>query len=409
LKRRADDRIGSVVLCSWCASRQGRSPASKKRLQKTNCAICRGSLDSLPRLATATLASLKGYQFETFLVGSSVSQDLIDSEDEFRSRFKIKGKQSIKGQISRYVGSFVAKKTRKKLERSRPDLTILLAVPSNAVSISSRSIWLSALYRKTKRGIAQRSSICRVCNGVGCSVCNYKGATSETLQSMATEFFSELFSAEGCNFIWIGNEDDQSLVGGKGRPFFVEVLRPKKRPIGASGKSKRRKFEVPKRVALNGILLKSIRVLQTKPTDIPQVEMKCRVYLKWKNPENPLSPEQLDSLGKAIQGEFSDRLVRIKLSKRYKSISRKIRYASLSRSQQGTGDLACTLEIGAEGGVPIRKLVTGSDEVDPNFGKFLESFVMDPLRPFDVIDIESKQKLEHAPNAVEAENLAIAS
>jgi tRNA pseudouridine synthase 10 len=378
--------------------------------KKGSCSICRGSMESLPDLAFKALSSLKGYQFETFLVGSSVAQDLIDNEDEFRSKFKIKGRQSIKGQVSHYVGSFISGKTRRSVEHSRPDVTILLTIPSNAVYINPRSIWLSARYRKRKRGIAQRSSLCKVCNGLGCSVCNYKGSTTETLQAMVTDFLSELFQAEGCNFIWIGNEDDQSLVGGNGRPFFVEVLKPKRRPLATTGRFRgRNPAGVPKRLALNGILLKAIRLLQTKPTHIPQLEMKCIVYLKWKSQETTLSFEQLQSIGREISSEFSDRPVRIKLSKRNKSINRRIRYISLEPGKEP--DLACTLEIGAEGGVPIRKLVMGTDEeVHPNLSKYLGAFALDQLRPFDVIDIETKNHLEKSHGVLSpVENLAVAS
>jgi tRNA pseudouridine synthase 10 len=351
-------------------------------------------LNSLPELGRLAIRSIKGYQFQTFLVGSSISQNLVDAEDEFRCRFKVRGKPSIKGQVTRYVGTLIAKRTHQKVEHSRPDLTLLLSLPANAVAVNPRSIWISASYKKTKRGIAQRSSQCSICNGVGCSVCGYKGETSETLQAMATSFFSELFAAEGCNFIWVGNEDDQSLVGGKGRPFFVEVIKPKKRP--SSKKSRWIKPPIlPKRVTLNGVILKSIQVLGSRPTDIPQLEMRCKVYLKWKSADLKLSDEQMATAAKDLEKEFSNRLVRIKLSKRFKNINRKIMFVTLTpdRGRDSDGDLACTLEIGAQGGLPIRKFVMGSDdEVYPNLSKHLSSMIMDPLRPFDVLEVERRIK-----------------
>lgn len=230
---------------------------------------------------------------------------------------------------------------------------------------------------------------------------------------MSDNFFSELFGADTCNFIWVGNEDDQSLVGGNGRPFFIEIVKPKKRPAPNIGRARSNGVSVPRRVTLNGIVLNKISLMQSKPSDIPQLDLKCRVYLKWKSPNDVLARDRLLSIGNDIEKEFSNRTVRIKLSKRYKSINRKIKYISLQLPGDGAAsDLACTIEIGLEGGVPMRKFVMGNDEVYPNLSPFLANFIMDPLRPFDIIDVDIRGRdgsdLKKSVSA-KSEDIAIAS
>ena len=65
---------------------------------------------------------------------------------------------------------------------------------------------------------------------------------------MITDFLTKSFNAEGCNFVWLGSEDENSLVSGSGRPFFVEIVTPKKRSgvnsklLSSKGKSKKVAF-----------------------------------------------------------------------------------------------------------------------------------------------------------------------
>jgi tRNA pseudouridine synthase 10 len=340
----------------------------------------------LPKLGASVLSALKQYQFQTFVVGCSVSPEIIDREDELRARRHIAGRQNIKGQISRYVGRLITSRTRRKVDHSKPDITVLLSIPSGPTTVSSRSIWISAFYRKTRRGIAQRTSFCRVCSGIGCAVCNYKGRNSETIQSLVTSFFVDNLKAEGGSFIWVGNEDDQSLVGGKGRPIYVEILKPKLRP---SARSKR---QIPNRLALGGIILNSIQILQSKPSEIPRLEMRCKIYLKPK--VGPEIETELEGIRSELTKEFADRSVQIKLSKRGKSVRRRVQFVSLNwtdEADQGKRARSCTLELIGESGVPVRKLISGNDdEIVPNMSRILKDFVMDPLRPFDIVEINPR-------------------
>ena len=44
-----------------------------------------------------------------------------------------------------------------------------------------------------------------------------------------SEYLKQITSGVRVKFSWIGGEDKESLVLGKGRPFFAEIIEPKRR------------------------------------------------------------------------------------------------------------------------------------------------------------------------------------
>ncbi|MHB1908138.1 MAG: tRNA pseudouridine(55) synthase [Nitrososphaerales archaeon] len=357
-------------LCKSCQIRQGLVEAK----YSSNCAICGSSLSNLPHIAKLATQTLRKYEFESFVVGTTVPQSMIDAEDEIRSRFKIHGKESLKTQVSKEITSKIIKNIGSRVDYSRPELTVLVSLSDQNVSVTPRSLWLSGSYTKNVRGMPQRSSPCRTCNGLGCADCNYIGSNAKSIQFILTRFFVKSFSAETCNFVWLGSEDENSLVKGDGRPFYVEVVKPSKRH---NRKLLSRSFNV------EGVGLKSMQILTLKPKQIPPFAMDVKIYLLRKNGnlEEKIKPEGLSD-------SFVDRIVSVKLSKKLRTVSRNIYNVSVQNRKDKDG---LVLKLKCDGGIPIRKLITGDqDIVFPNFGDFLKGFEIDETMPFDVMKVEIK-------------------
>jgi tRNA pseudouridine synthase 10 len=361
-------------LCSRCFKRQGSTKkiARKVTLDPKNCEICRGLLLNLRKFARNVIERLNEYQFDTFLIGGSIPQEILNTEDEIRSRLKIRGKESIKTEITRTIAGEVSKHTGRKVSFSVPDVTAIISLPDGIVSILPRSIWISARYLKASRGLSQRSSICEVCNGIGCATCVYKGTSGASIQSILESFFCKKFRAEGCSFIWIGSEDNNSLVNGDGRPIYVEILKPKKRKIRLS-----------KKVDFGTIKLASIRTLASKPTIVPQFMIKCLAYLIQKQIEKV---EHFEAIKSQIESKFKDLSVRVRLSRRKsRVVTKKIQSITVNKDMRNH---PLVLEIKCDGGIPIRKLISGEDgSVEPNLSPYLHDFELDPAMPFDIEEI----------------------
>lgn len=351
----------------------------KISVESKECELCQGLIDNLPKISKSIVRKLHDYEFDTFLVGASLPQLLLDKEDEIRSRFKIRGAEAIRTEITRKITREIISQMGKTIDYARPDITILASLETGEHVITPRSIWLMARYRKTIRGLAQRSSTCNVCNGLGCAACNYQGSTQSSIQSILSLFFAKKFRADGCSFIWIGSEDEQSIVDGSGRPFYVEIHRPRKRKIPKT---------LFKHVAVSaGLALTSVEALQSRPKLIPQFNMKCIAYL------SKAAELQQDSnidvepklLKEDIESKFRDLIVQVRVSRKFRIVSRQVRFVKVMENQK---DHPYVLEIDCDGGIPIRKLVSGNDDtVFPNLSPYISGYTIDPDMPFDIEDI----------------------
>jgi tRNA pseudouridine synthase 10 len=337
-----------------------------------HCDICGGLIANLPVVAKDASEKLRSHEFATFLIGASIPQEVLDKEDEIRARLKIKGKEGIKTEINRSIAREISKKTGGKLSYSFPDITILVSLPSRQITITPRSIWLFARYQKKVRGLPQRASLCKVCGGVGCAACGYRGSPKNSIQSIVNDFLTRKFEADNCNFIWIGSEDENSLVKGNGRPFYIEIQKPKKRKV---------RLTTSRSIDLNTISLSSIELLTSKPSTIPRFTMKCIVYLVPKDGSEPLK----EIMKTEIESKFKELAVRVRLSKRFRVVRKIIHSISVERCVLNH---PFALKISCDGGIPIKKLVLGDeDTVSPNVSEYLKGFNIDPEMPFDIQEI----------------------
>jgi tRNA pseudouridine synthase 10 len=346
-------------------------------------------MSSVRPLSSEIIERLGEYDYETFLVGASVPHTILDKDDELRSRFKIKGRDSIKSQITKMLSQKVALQTGKSVNYSKPDLTILVSLSDGEITLSLRSVWLSGKYVKLKRGLPQRSSVCATCNGLGCAECEYRGRSLDSVQGRITDFLTDAFEAESCNFVWLGSEDENSLVRAPGRPFYVEVVKPKKRfamkdKLANSFHSKNKKTPI---FRSKEIQVRELELLERRITDVPQFEITARIFLKKKSAAPALDPTTLE----IMETNFEDVNAAVRLSRKFRTVQKeihKIRCRSIEKGER------LELKIDCDGGIPLKKLVSGQDDtVTPNLHHYLDSYEIDREQPFDVLSVRVKDPL----------------
>lgn len=358
-----------MSLCRFCSSREGVkvSPANA-------CSLCGGLFDQIEGLSKEILEKLSEYQYDSLLIGTAMPQKILDNEDELRARLRIRGKESIKSHFNSVLTRRMVSLTGKMVDYSLPDVTVIVSLTNDSISVISRSIWLSARYKKLRRGIPQRSSICPVCNGLGCAECAYNGKSGKSVETLVSALFCKKFRAESCSFVWLGSEDENSLVGGSGRPFFVELIQPRRRfsRFSVSGRQK-------SALESEGLQITKIHRLERKFSAVPMFEISCRVFLKRDEGANVSEFRREE-----IENSFSKRTLNVRLNRRYRVVQRLVRSISAIENVDGTAELA----IKCEGGIPIKKFVTGQDDtVEPNLSSLVKSYHIDPERPFDILDV----------------------
>jgi tRNA pseudouridine synthase 10 len=345
-------------LCKRCIERHISTGKSSRP-----CYICRGLMDNLGAIANSILAAVKGFEFDTFLIGATLSTQIYEREDAMRARLKIKGKESIKYCMTRQLGIRLARLAGKKVEYGKPDITITLTVDKENnvdIAVTSRPVAFAGVYIKKSRGLPQKQDKCTSCGGKGCKSCNYSGLSGyESVEGIITKELIRITKGQTPKFTWIGSEDQSSLVLGSGRPFYVRVLNPKKRNLKK------------KRIEGNGITA-MLSVINDKPVIQPRFTVKTRIHIKCENVLSKIILKKLNSLsGSKVSFENKSKMGT-------KSIH-SIRVRQLDSNK-------FNLTIVADGGLMIKQLVGGEEYMKPNISEILGAKCKCII--FDILDVQ---------------------
>ena len=325
-------QIKRYSLCALCAKRNGSLRASDK------CDICRGLMVEINNLATEIALAIKDYEFETFLIGAILPTQLYEREDAMRARLKIRGRESIKSQLTGELGQRLALITRKRVDYLRPDLTISISIDKEGrlkTDTRARPLLFIGRYKKTLRGVQQKQTRCPACQGKGCPTCNNSGLSGyDTVEGIITKRLLDLTGGKTPKFSWIGSEDRESLVCGRGRPFYVQIFDPKKKS-----------FMRGIRTASHGV---SATLRMSADQDIPETPrffVRTRILVR---AERPVSKDDLRKLKQLAGCDVS-------FESKSKVATKRVHAASVKR----IGDYEFYLTIDADGGLGIKQFVGG--------------------------------------------------
>lgn len=372
-------------LCDWCLGRQFPSYRGKHDklkgemirrevgvVRKEGCFICQGIMQSLNDFSVKTVEKLRDYEFDDFLMGATLPREVIEREDELRAKFKLRGGESIKREITREIGKAVASKTGKKVNFRKPDVTILMNFISGEVNITSKPVFVYGRYLKTVRGLSQKRRKCRECRGRGCKICGYTGfMKEESVEQILAQRLIEHFKGKRAKFTWIGGESIESVVLGSGRPFYAEISEPKLRHLDESRILKDQK----------GVILKEIRVADKKPKDKPNFIVTVSAHVRF---EEDVDEGKLYALKKALQNTE----VEVRSLKK-KVFTKKVYDFHVERMD----DREAKIHFRCDGGLNIRRFIGVSNsgkrdtmEITPNVSEILGIDLVCDV--FDILDLE---------------------
>ncbi|HUK80630.1 MAG TPA: hypothetical protein VLU91_08225 [Nitrososphaerales archaeon] len=349
----------SYALCKWCAERQGTGPVKFDVVQGTECYVCRGAMDRTSTMAELSAKRVKNYQFRTFAVGVSFSDGVQEREDELRSDLKLKGNETIKTQAARLVAAQLSGLTGKRVDKQRPDLTLLVDFGAGCAVASSKPIFFYGRYAKPP-GISQRKFRCKHCQGAGCRKCHGAGYDPKpSVEELLRKKVAEFTGAEKVVFTWLGSEDAQSRVYPPGRPFVAEAKNPRKRRLPS-------KFGV--RFKGGTVSVVSGRGLPSKPIRLPAFRFMVRI--------RATAASKVDSEGLArLRSGLRRATVRFQRPNNRPTTKTVYRVAATARGR----NLIIDAEL--DGGLPVKRFVSG-ELVSPSVSEVLKTEVS--CRSFDI-------------------------
>jgi tRNA pseudouridine synthase 10 len=326
-------------------------------------------MDRIDPAAKEVAKRIRRYQFESFAVGVSMPEGVQDREDELRANSKLKGNETIKTQTARFIADAVAARLGKRVNKTNPDLTVIVSIGSSKVEVLSKPLFLYGRYTKPA-GISQKRKPCQHCSGRGCIKCKATGF--ERRPSVEGKLRAKLAKTTGTDkmkFTWIGSEDRDSRVYFPGRPFVVELKSPVKRKVP-------RNFLVRSKRGL--ICISICRVLPSKPIGIPGFRFRTEITA---TVANEVNAESLAEVRKRF------RRVVVRFNRPHERPVQKTVYSVRTRKHGKT--LAIDAEL--DGGLPVKRFVSG-ELVSPSVSEVLKTEVK--CRRFDIREVKETGRFE---------------
>lgn len=327
-------------LCKWCSERQCIKNHHHHNIAR-NCQICRGLWNQLEETCNKIIQATRKYQYDTFLIGLTLDHSFYDSEDKFRSRFKIRGKENIKASLLREIRKNFGKISRKKTNLDYPDITINVQIGrkfETTVSVSSSTVILRGRYNKLK-GFQMKTK--------NSTTDDKMEVNQHHIEKILKKVISDKFNSDSITFWPIGKEEPESLVLGNGRPFYVTIKN-----------SKIVSFKQSLSIQSNGILFKLIEKVRSLPTSTPLYVKKVLILVSFQE-----NLKTVDFRNFADSGILIVELVN-RRNKNWKFIYEMDLKLKTPRKLE--------LTITCDNGLPVRKFIEGEDtDISPTLGQIV--------------------------------------
>ncbi len=392
LTRRALDK----ALCDTCLGRLFGAPAKGaasadrgKRLREAvgaapnepaRCHLCEGTCGEFAALAKLAGDALAGYEFGTLLVGTTVEPVLAKRESEYAAGLGLSTIHTLKQEVNREVGLRLEASLSKTVDFLDPDIAVHLDTRFNTVSLQVKSAYFRGRYRKLTRGIPQTRWPCRSCRGRGCKRCNGTGKMyGESVEELVARPIMSVLGGEDHALHGAGREDVDALMLGRGRPFIVEIRRPKRRTLDLEAAE----------TAVNQAAGGRVEVRELGPCRKEEVAALKdadwqKTYRVLVGLEKAIKDDQINRVCAELTGRVIDQQTPTRVTHRRADMVRK-RKAVLVRLKS-LDDKTAELEVTGESGLYVKELIHGDEgRTRPNFSELLG--IACTVLELDVLDI----------------------
>lgn len=327
--------------------------------KKQKCSVCNNFFEKIDRFVERIEKQLKKYEFKSFLIGTKVSSELLNREEELWERIGIDFCEPIKAEINREIGKRLEKRLKKRADFGNPDITILLDLQNNRIKLQINPLYIFGYYQKLVRGIPQ------------CKWVHYRTSVEQIIGKPILK----LTNGKSHKFHGAGREDVSARCLAW-RAFVIEIESPKRRNVDL--REIQKMINRSKKVKVKGLRISDLetvrKIKQARPDKTYRIVVKIGKALEKKD---------LKVLKKLI-GTIKQRTPQRVLHRRG-DLLRKREVKALTVKQINSRTLE--LKIKASAGLYIKELVSGDEgRTKPSVAELLGCKAT--CKELDVIGIE---------------------
>ena len=397
----AAERLASCGLCDRCLGRmfgkigtgmtndlRGRmirdalSGSGKHVPSPEMCSLCENVFELMDRFAAVVAESVNSVHSDNFLVGSRVEPEIADKEKELWEKYGLENAEAIKTELNREIGKLAFPMINRPVEFKNPQVVACIDTRFADVTLDIAPIFIAGRYFKYSREIPQTIWPCRVCKGKGCGRCKGTGKMYQTsVQEIIGDIALEMSGGDEHFLHGMGREDIDACMLGEGRPFVLEISRPRSRDIDLD--------ELERRA--NASDLAGYARLHFVPRDMVQGYKSAdpdKTYKARVRAEGKVNKERVNEVALSFKNVHIDQRTPRRVEHRRADLVRKrvIRWVEAEM----IGDDEFDLTVNAESGTYIKEFVSGDEgRTVPNFSDALE--VRCAVQTLDVIAINYQE------------------
>ncbi len=346
------------------------------------CPVCGGIFGRLGLWAERAERAAAPYEWHRFTCGSRWEPERLAAEEGLWAELGSAWGESARAAFNRELGKLLEARTGASGGPDRPDLVLLADLAVGRVEVTVSPLYVRGRYRKLDRTLPQTRWPCRRCQGRGCVHCQGSGRTYPTsVEELIAAPFVAASQAEGTRFHGMGREDIDARMLGRGRPFVLELLRPKRRTIDVAALAADLGPEAAGRVEVEGMVAAEaadvLRVKEASP------EKSYRVGVEGEVPLGKVKEALSVAVGRTIAQRTPARVAH-RRSDRVRA--RRIVDARLVEGAEGR----FTVELRTEAGTYVKEWVEGDGgRTEPS----LASLVGVPLKVgfLDVLEVHDAE------------------
>jgi tRNA pseudouridine synthase 10 len=331
------------------------------------CFLCDGTFGKVAELTKTALLVLSSYDFSTYLVGIELPVKIEEREDEFKAVFDIDTAESMKHEFGRLFGKAICVHTSKEAEYLIPDIVVVLDPFLSKIKLQVNPLFVGGRYRKLVRTVPQSKWFCSDCRGRGCEKCGGTGKLyHESVEEFASNILIDITEGTDSFFHASGREDIDARMLGTGRPFIVEISKPKKRFIDLKTVEKEINDSAIGKVEVSGLHFTT----KDNVRRLKKGESAVKEYRLLAEFENDLTDEDLCLIEKGLSEIIVKQQTPLRVLHRRADLIRE-RYIYKVKVKKVTFKTAL-LEIRCQGGLYVKELVSGDEgRTSPNVSSLL--------------------------------------
>ena len=313
--------------------------------------------DRIPNIAERMIGIADQVEFETFLAGSIPSPMLVERQDEMTAIHSTLHSETLKSHFNRLMGIQLQELLRKPVDFEKPDVVFVYDMDQDEVKLQVNPVFIYGRYRKLVRGIPQSRWDCKKCKGRGCEEC---GGTGRKYPDSISEYIGvptqESVGGSRFKFHAAGREDVDVLMLGKGRPFVVEISKPRVRKPNLQEMTETINQEADGKIEVHDMELADRHRLQKLKED---ASSNIKEYAAVIQIEGSVNDDDIQRVVRSFQHIIIEQRTPNRVSHRRSDLIREKKVHEIQLTRQEDGTLGAFFKV--QGGTYIKELISGDD------------------------------------------------